>query len=234
MPNRIIKESITYSEDIDRLKPFEETVFYRLLVRCDDYGRLDARSSFLKSMLFVTKAGITEKNVEDAVAQLACIGLIDLYEVEGKPYLCFPKWHLHQRLRNSKEKYPAPPEISNSRQLAATRCEYPPNPIQSESNPKPNCARSGGSILSDKEALPLADGIHDALDAAKRAGFPDTQADWDKCNAIVADYGADAVIKAIDVCTDRPVNMRNWGYLRGILKSDPSGGKQPTQRPKFV
>ena len=70
MPNRIIKESICYSDDIDKLTAFEETVFYRMIVRADDYGRLDARPSFLKSMLFVTKQGITEKNVQDAVSRI--------------------------------------------------------------------------------------------------------------------------------------------------------------------
>ena len=147
MPNRIIKESICSSDDIDKLTAFEETVFYRLIVRADDYGRLDARPNFLKSMLFVTKAGITEKNVNDAVLKLATVGLVKLYKVGGKPFLMFPKWDLHQRVRNSKEKYPAPQndEFESSPQLAAICSEVPQvaakngyNPIQSESNPNPN------------------------------------------------------------------------------------------------
>lgn len=142
MPNRIIKESICYSDDIDKLTAFEETVFYRMIVRADDYGRLDARPSFLKSMLFVTKQGITEKNVQDAVLKMASVGLVRLYEVDGKPFLSFPKWDLHQRVRNSKEKYPAPPENTDcgvSPQLAANCGELPRVAalIQSESNPNP-------------------------------------------------------------------------------------------------
>ena len=137
MPNRIIKESICYSDDLDKLTPFEETVFYRLLVRVDDYGRIDARPGFLKSMLFVTKQGITEKNINEAVAKLASLGLVRFYEVDGKSFLTFSKWHLHQRVRNSKEKYPAPQENdeenNNSRQVAADCGELPP-----ESNPYPN------------------------------------------------------------------------------------------------
>lgn len=143
MPNRIIKESICYSDDIDKLTAFEETVFYRMIVRADDYGRLDARPSFLKSMLFVTKQGITEKNVQDAVLKMASVGLVRLYEVDGKPFLSFPKWDLHQRVRNSKEKYPAPPENTDcgvSPQVAASCGELPRVAalIQSESNPNPN------------------------------------------------------------------------------------------------
>ena len=129
MPNRIIKESICYSEDLDQLSPFAETVFYRLLVRVDDYGRIDARPSFLRSMLFATKKGITDKNIDEAVAQLASVGLVQVYVVAGKSFLLFPKWSLHQRVRDSKEKYPPPleGEISdNLRQLAASRGELRP------------------------------------------------------------------------------------------------------------
>lgn len=137
MPNRILKESICYSDDLDKLSSFEETVFYRLMVRADDFGRMDARASYLKSMLFVTKKGITEKNVADAVSKLASVGLVRLYEVDGKPFLLFPKWNLHQRLRNSKEKYPAPQngeDFNNSPQLAATCRELrPESESQSES-----------------------------------------------------------------------------------------------------
>ncbi len=143
MGNRVIKESICYSDDIDQLTAFEETVFYRLIVNADDYGRIDARPVFLKSKLFVTKQGITEKNVSDAVSRLASIGLVRFYEVDRKPFLLFPKWSLHQRVRDSKEKYPAPPDDFD--ELADIRGDSPQvaadsglNPIQSESNPNPN------------------------------------------------------------------------------------------------
>ena len=89
----------------------------------------------------------------------------------------------------------------------------------------------GGGLLTDFEAQSLADGIHGVLDAAKRAGFPDTQADWDKCNALVTDYGPDAVLAAISVCTDRPMDKRNYGYLAGVLAKDPKGGKLPGKPP---
>ena len=36
MPNRIIRESICTSDSIDKLSWFEEVLFYRLIVNCDD------------------------------------------------------------------------------------------------------------------------------------------------------------------------------------------------------
>ena len=49
MPNRIIKESICTSETLDKLNWFEEVFWYRLIVTCDDFGRMDARIPILKS-----------------------------------------------------------------------------------------------------------------------------------------------------------------------------------------
>ena len=51
MPNRLLKESICESEEIDRLTWFQEVLFYRLIVKCDDYGILDARPKILKAKL---------------------------------------------------------------------------------------------------------------------------------------------------------------------------------------
>lgn len=108
MPNRILKESICYSDDLDCLTAFEETVFYRLMVRVDDYGRMDARPAFLRSQLFTTRTDITEEQMSSALERLAEVGLIACYTVADKPYLFICSWQKHQRLRYTKEKYPPP------------------------------------------------------------------------------------------------------------------------------
>ena len=45
MPNRIIKESICRSDQINGLTAFEEVLFYRLMVSVDDFGRYDGRQA---------------------------------------------------------------------------------------------------------------------------------------------------------------------------------------------
>ena len=149
MPNRILKESIKRSPQIDSLSWFEEIVFYRMIVTADDYGCLDGRPVVLKHDLFPTKESITTKAIKDAVGKLAERGLVTPYEIDGLPYLYLTTWTKHQRLRKSKHKYPMPPsEIldSFSRQLAATCGETPPeseseSEIESESDSNPNlCA----------------------------------------------------------------------------------------------
>lgn len=108
MPNRILKESICVSDSIDQLSWFEEVLFYRLIVSCDDYGRYDGRPAIIKNRLFPLKENLTLKNVSAAINKLASAGLVVLYEFEGKPFLCLPTWNEHQTVRAKRSKYPAP------------------------------------------------------------------------------------------------------------------------------
>ena len=85
MPNRILKESICASDSIDQLSWFEECLYYRLLVNCDDFGRFDGRVAIIKNRLFPLKENLKQKMVETAVNKLAEVGLIALYESDGKP-----------------------------------------------------------------------------------------------------------------------------------------------------
>ena len=145
MPNRIIKESVCVSEQIDQLTPFEEVFFYRLLVNCDDYGRFDGRVSIIKNRLFPLKEGLKPKTVEQALQKLAAVGLVVLYESDGKPFLYLPTWEKHQTIRNKKSKYPDPNDCKqlnsieiNCDQLNANVPVIQSNTIQSEPESNPN------------------------------------------------------------------------------------------------
>ena len=138
MPNRIIKESICTSDNVDQLTAFEETVFVRLIVNCDDYGRMDAREKILVSRLFPLKT-LKPGQVSKAVEALVNADLVSVYEVAGRPYLQMKTWGNHQQIRAKKSKYPSPEEgICN--QLISDDSKCPRNPIQyeiqSESNTK--------------------------------------------------------------------------------------------------
>ncbi len=111
MPNRIIKETITTSCEIDHLSADEERFFYRLMVSCDDFGRIDARPSVLRAKCFPLKVDdIKNSDVEKWLKKLVKINLITLYEAEGKPYLFMTKWDKHQQRRAKHSKYPSPDE----------------------------------------------------------------------------------------------------------------------------
>ena len=149
MPNRILKESICVSDTIDELTWFEEVCFYRLIVNCDDYGRFDGRAAVLKNRLFPLKESVTLRAVSDAINKLASVGLVALYEYDGRPYLRIPTWARHQNVRAKRSKYPEPPDVENpvhkpvensrdntcmQMQSDAGYCAR--NPIQSESYSK--------------------------------------------------------------------------------------------------
>ena len=141
MPNRILKESICASDSIDQLSWFEECVFYRLMVNCDDYGRFDGRVSIIKNRLFPLKEGLKPKIVEQALRKLAAVGLVVLYETDGKPFLYLPTWEKYQTIRNKQSKYPDPNNCKqlnsieiNCNQSQANVPVIQSNTIQSESN----------------------------------------------------------------------------------------------------
>lgn len=159
MPNRIIKESLCSSEKISSLTDFEFRLWIGLITQADDTGRGDARPAIIKGHIFPLRDRITVKDISVALHGLAAKGCISLYDIDGRSYFWFPSWAKHQRIRDAKPKFPAPPseELSfqsensdldqfaatrgDSRQLAATRGEPPQvaaliqsNTIQSNPN----------------------------------------------------------------------------------------------------
>lgn len=135
MPNRIIKESICTSDSIDGLTWFEEVLFYRLIVNCDDYGRFDGRPSIIKNRLFPLKEALTTKAVSAAINTLANAGMVTLYEFEGKPYLYLPTWNYHQSVRAKRSKYPAPDSSVKASEIICKQMQADAPVIQSNPNP---------------------------------------------------------------------------------------------------
>ncbi len=111
MPNRIIKESICTSDTIAQLSPEEERLFYRLIVNCEDYGRMEARPEIIRAKCFPLLVDkITVKDIENWLSKLVEVGLIEIYENHNKRYLQYLTWGDHQQIRASKPKYPGPDE----------------------------------------------------------------------------------------------------------------------------
>ena len=146
MPNRIIKESICRSETVNALSWFEEVLFTRLIVACDDYGRFDGRPAIIKGFCFPLK-DVTAKDIGKALNKLVAVGLVGVYEAQGQPVLQLSTWEKHQQIRAKKSKYPAPEETCN--QMIANDSNRPRNPIQSESNPNPNPNRNTDAPVFD-------------------------------------------------------------------------------------
>ena len=135
MPNRIIKESIRTSKTVNSMSDFQFRLWAYLITYVDDYGRGSADPELLKGFVFPRRKGVTEATIAKTLAELANIGSIHLYEVDGESYLCFPNWGDHQRVQQKKSKFPAPTAEKNiQRKSTVTHGDPPPesNPIQSE------------------------------------------------------------------------------------------------------
>lgn len=143
MPNRILKESICTSDNLNELTAQEEVFFYRLIVNCDDFGIADARPNLLRAKCFPLRTDtVKEKDIEKWLSALVKANLIFLYEAEGKQYLKMTSWEKHQQIRAKKSKFPLPDSedahlISddiNGNHSRTDDSKCPRNPIQSESN----------------------------------------------------------------------------------------------------
>ena len=156
MGNRILKESICMSAEIDALSWFEEVVFYRLIVTVDDKGIYPADPVVLAHILFPRKDHISRKMISDALDTLERNHLIQRYSVTGKgEFLFLVSWNQHQRLRNSRPKYPSPDEDGVIIRTASE--EVPAGNVpeeESSSREEKDAEEASQTVIS----LPLNDG----------------------------------------------------------------------------
>ena len=141
MPNRVIKESITSSESLDHLTEGEEAFFYRLLVVCDDFGRMDARIPVLHTSMYrLTPNRVTDEDIESRLQSLEHEHMIRRYTVAGKCYLMISNWDRYQQRRAKVSKCPPPPEDgSDCNHMISDDCTC---------NPVPPCDSNGNQMIA--------------------------------------------------------------------------------------
>jgi len=118
MPNRILRESICTSEDVDGLSPEAEVFFYRLIVQADDFGRADARPTILRARCFPLRM-VPVEDISRWLAELVAVGIAQTYTVAGKCYLELSAWAMYQRRRAAVSKFPPPPADDREVQTSA-------------------------------------------------------------------------------------------------------------------
>lgn len=210
MPNRILKESICRSDEIDSLSWFEEVLFYRLIVNCDDYGRYDARIKIVKNTCFPLK-DITEKDVEKALSKLSEVGLVRVYEAQGRPTLQLVTWEQHQNVRAKKSKYPA---FDNScKQMYSNESDCSRNPIQSESKSESKAVTVSDDTVcrTDVQRAVEAWNTLEAYGIQKVSRISSGTKRYVSLNARINEYGIDGVLAAIE-------KVKYSDFLRGKNK----------------
>jgi hypothetical protein len=215
MPNRIIKESICTSDSINQLSPFHEVFFYRLLVNCDDYGRLDARPEVLASKLYPLRRSIREEQIIGALNALTSAELVDLYEVKGKPFLQIVTWAEHQSIRAKKSKYPAKDETCKHVQASEIKCN------QVNANVPVIVFENRESYSSmreddDDDLLLIAQQNNQVYDRAKECGFATDSATLDRLTDLIAKHGHQAVLDGLDQCVE--YGAKSLAYHRKVVE----------------
>ena len=220
MPNRILKESICTSESIDSLTAYQEVFFYRLLVNCDDYGRMDGRPRILSSKLFPL-CDVNIPLIEQTLTVLEKAGLITLYTVDSKPYIQVKTWDKHQQVRAKKSKYP-PPSATTCNQMISDDYKCPRNPIQSESESISE-SESESELMTAEDAQKFQHDHDKVIEAAQNAGFHCSPTVNSMLIALYADYGLEKVLDAINECATH--SATSIAYLRAVLKGGPKKAK---------
>ena len=123
MPNRIIKESICTSDELAALSPEAEVLFYRLIVKADDFGLFYANPKIINGYCFPLK-NYKDAQIQSWLNELVKVQLIIIYTGEdSKKYLKFVSWDKHQTRRADKSKFPQQmKENSTSTHLHADVC----------------------------------------------------------------------------------------------------------------
>ena len=103
MGNRMIKETIRTSRTVNNMTDFQFRLWMYLITYVDDFGRGSADPELLKGLVFPRRKRVTESDIRTALAELAGMGCVNLYDVDGEPYFYFPNWGEHQRMRTKRE-----------------------------------------------------------------------------------------------------------------------------------
>lgn len=229
MPDRIIRESICTSETLNRLSDFEERFWHRLIVNCDDFGRFYANPAILRGKLFPLSDGKTKKDMSDALNKLASVGLVELYTVDGKPFLHVAKWSKYQRTRAKVSKFPAPEDGVVTR----PDCEMRPNGGQPPALDNICCQATAYVPVFECECENRESRIEGVVDARARAGDSAVSAVFnayfEKIGTAMTDgirddllvflsvMGPECCIRAFDAAVE--ANKVSWNYVKRVLEN---------------
>ncbi len=86
MPNRILREGILGSDRVNRLSPYAELFYRRLMSKVDDFGLYDSRFGILRGRCYPLKIDdVTEPEIAAWLQECEGAGLIRIYAQNGLP-----------------------------------------------------------------------------------------------------------------------------------------------------
>lgn len=192
MANRILRDW-TCSETINEISESAEIFFTRLIMKADDFGRFYGSPKLLKAQLFPLK-DYSFKSIEKWRDECVKIGIIFIYESDGKEYLEIRDFN--QRLRLMKSKFPEPLTVDcqmtvNCQTIDGLKRNRNETENEVETEEETKDLQAG---VSDSKKIILFDSWWQAFD--KKVGKEKTQKRWlslsieemNHCLNVVADY----------------------------------------------
>ena len=208
------------SAEIDALTWFEEVLFYRLIVTVDDYGIYPAEPVVLAHILFPRKENVSRKMVEEALKHMEKLRLIRRWkDPEKGVFLKIVTWDKHQRLRNSRHRFPMPAE-DNEEEMISEQAEPDDSAAQSEKEEASEEEEASEAEECQEDEAPKEEMIQASesvpvitLPLNDGSEFPISQADVDEYTEL---YPAVNVPQELR-------NMRGW-CLSNVQKRKTSAG----------
>lgn len=182
MPSRIIKESIVTSDSLAEVSADAERLFWRLVVKADDFGLYFGNTRILASMCFPLDPP-KEQKIRAWLAELVSSGMVGTYtsSEDGKQYLKLMSWDKHQQKRAQKSKFPIPVTFDNDCNQPKGKQAKSNVTVNENENENVNEERETGSRPTGaKNALSGFDRFWSAY--PRRVGKKDAMKAWGQLN----------------------------------------------------
>ncbi|RGB69625.1 hypothetical protein [Provencibacterium massiliense] len=115
MADRVIKESTVTSEPLSEISAEAERLFWRLVVKADDFGLYYGNPRILASMCFPLDPP-KEQRIRAWLDELVAAGMVGTYTAgeDGKQYLQLLLWDKRQKRRAKEGQFPLPDSFDST------------------------------------------------------------------------------------------------------------------------
>ena len=112
---RTIKPSFWNDDDVASLSLHARLLLIGLISMADDEGRFVATRAAVTGYVYPYD-DVSLRTFQKWLSEISDRGIVELYEMDGRPYGWLPKWAKHQKInRPQASALPAPPSLNGSR-----------------------------------------------------------------------------------------------------------------------
>lgn len=162
---RMLRENCLESKKLAKATHAANNLWFRLLVKVDDYGNFLDDAAVIKTGCFLWRPGLKNSHVKRLVDELQRTGLLSRYEVNGERFIHLERFEDFQELRYERAaRFPrliAPsgqpestPEADGDRPTAAPPRASTPPCLPSQDSPRagtPPCPRANPNADNESE-----------------------------------------------------------------------------------